>query len=279
VASLILLTNATLMAERHHKSYGDGFSFEIDSPYEEVLTVVREEVAAGIIHGTREYTNEEEVSGATPGKVADPFPAWRGEGEALYLSRTDTLAPAHFKDSADVGTLILRYLVQPSHTGTTHIDIHAAFVESAGHHHHPSDGTVEVAEFTEIVNKIKSAEAQRAEDDRRKKGQAEENRLAELHRLLNEEDTALRQEKEEVRQLSLRADQLRVQTQMQVKEEFAVLRAEPFAAAEQVEALQQHEVVTVLQRTPFWYHVRTQRNSDGWLHYLSLIPITAGTGD
>lgn len=131
------------------------FSITLPAPYSRVIDVVREVCSDGVIHGTEQYQSETGIPGADAVDSSSAFGPWKGPGEALYKARRKAIAPSHFEDSRDIGTVTLRYIVEAAGPDQTRLTIDAVFVEDSRHGRHLSQGMVEVAEFGEIAKKLK----------------------------------------------------------------------------------------------------------------------------
>jgi len=158
--ALILTGTLTAVA----RSRPERFSITLPAPYSSVLDAAREVSFDGVIHGAGQYESDKDISGADAADSSGAYVPWNGTGEALYKTRPKTIAPSHFEGSRDIGTISLRYIVEPAGSGLTRVTIDAVFVEDNGHGRHLSQGMVEVAEFAEIAKRLKelrAAEAQR----------------------------------------------------------------------------------------------------------------------
>lgn len=131
------------------------FTITLPAPYSRMIDVVREVCSDGVIRGTQQYDSETGITGADAVDSSSAFPPWKGPGEALYKVRRKALAPSHFENSRDIGTVALRYLVEAAGPDQTRLTIDAVFVEDSRHGRHLSQGMVEVAEFGEIARKLK----------------------------------------------------------------------------------------------------------------------------
>ena len=121
---LLVVASLPLHAREHHRKvraedYGVEFSTEISAPESEVLEAVQEIVNDGIIQGSKEYNQDKYIEHAEPASSSPLFPEWRGPGKVFYKVRTGVLAPLHFKESKDEGTLAVRYVVQPKDASKT----------------------------------------------------------------------------------------------------------------------------------------------------------------
>src|SRR2546428_6488827 len=119
----LLLLAAHQTHARKHEHYGEGFSVDLTQPYDEVLDVVQQVTNDGIIRGTYQYKGTNQLDGAESVKTSPAFPKWTGGGTVLYKVRPNTLAPEHFYQSGDKGTVAVRYIVQPAGPDSTQLRI------------------------------------------------------------------------------------------------------------------------------------------------------------
>lgn len=134
-----------------------------------MLKAVADVAADGIIHGTYAYEKDQTFTGANVSKTSAYYGKWTGAGKVFYKEYPDALAPRHFRESADMGTVYVRYVVDAVSAKRTHIQIDAIFVEDGRKKAHPSDGTVETSEFKEIqdrVREVQNGEQRTARDER-----------------------------------------------------------------------------------------------------------------
>jgi hypothetical protein len=144
--------------EKDGIQYGAGLIVNVPMPEDEVAQAVQEVVQNGIIRGTKEYNKDEFITGATPESVSRLFPAWTEGGKVFYKQRLHALDPRNFKDGGDVGTLTVRYVVQEQDEKSTVLRIDAVFVEDFRRTSHPSNGSVESAEYKDIHDHIEATE-------------------------------------------------------------------------------------------------------------------------
>src|SRR5208282_3144880 len=88
-----------------------------------------------------------------------------------YKVRLKALDPRNFKDGGDVGTLAVRYVVQAQGDKNTVLRIDAVFVEDFRRVSHPSNGSVESAEYKDIhdrLDALASMQEQTAEAEKEK---------------------------------------------------------------------------------------------------------------
>src|SRR6202166_239031 len=144
--------------EKDATQYGAGLIVNVPFSESEVAQVVQDVIQNGIIRGTKEYNKDEYISGAEPATSTHVFPEWTEGGKVFYKIRLKALDPRNFKDSSDVGTLAVRYVVQPQGDKNTVLRIDARFVEDFRHVSHPSNGSVEGAEYKDIHDHIDATE-------------------------------------------------------------------------------------------------------------------------
>ena len=145
-------------------SYGEGLIVNIPLPETEVEQVVEDVAQNGVIRGTKEYNKDEFVGGAKAADSSHVFPAWEQGGRVIYKVRTEALDPRNFKDSSDVGTLVVRYVVMPQGEKNTVLRINALFEEDFRRVVHQSNGSVETAEYKDIREHLDSIEVMKAQN-------------------------------------------------------------------------------------------------------------------
>lgn len=132
------------------RSYGEGLIVNIPMPEPQVAQVVADVAQNGVVRGTKEYIKDEYISGAKAASSSRVFPAWNEGGKVFYKVREQALDPWNFKAGGDLGTLVVRYVVQPQGEKNTVLRIDAVFAPQYRSTIHPSDGTVETAEYKDI---------------------------------------------------------------------------------------------------------------------------------
>lgn len=165
--ALLLVLSAAIPSGARKKdtvAYGEGLIVNVPLPEPEVARVVGDIAANGIIRGTKEYNKDEFVSGAQPETSSAVFPEWKQGGQVFYKVRTGALDPRGFKDSNDIGTLAVRYIVQPQGAKNTVLRIDALFKEDFKHVVHLSDGSVESNEYRDIQDHLDFLELMEKED-------------------------------------------------------------------------------------------------------------------
>jgi hypothetical protein len=136
--------------DKEKLSYGEGLITNIPMPESQVAQVVEDVSDNGVIRGTKEYNKDEFVSGAKAASTSRVFPDWTGGGKVFYKIREHAIDPRNFKDGGDVGTLVVRYVVQPQGDKNTVLRIDALFQEDFRRTVHQSDGSVENSEYKDI---------------------------------------------------------------------------------------------------------------------------------
>jgi hypothetical protein len=159
VGLVFLLAVALSLAGRTKDklTYGEGLVVNISLPASEVEQVVQDVTENGLIRGTKEYNKDEFVSGAKAVDSSNAFPPWKDAGKVFYKIREQAIDPRNFKDSGDVGTLVVRYVVIPQGKNTL-LRIDAVFEEDFRHTVHQSDGSVESNEYKDIREHLDAIE-------------------------------------------------------------------------------------------------------------------------
>jgi hypothetical protein len=145
-------------------SYGEGLIVSVPLAASEVEQVVQDVAQNGVIRGTKEYNKDEFVGGAKAATSSRVFPAWTEGGKVFYKVREHALDPRNFKDGGDVGTLVVRYVVQPQGEKNTVLRINALFEEDFRRVVHQSDGSVENSEYKDIREHVEALELMKKED-------------------------------------------------------------------------------------------------------------------
>jgi hypothetical protein len=272
--AIFLITLPASASQDDKKSGYESFVIELPAPEADVLKAVREAVSDDTVHGTLEYEKEPVLNGAEPAKSSDYYGPWKGPGQAFYKVRAKTVAPRHFKQSNDVGTITVRYVVQGINEKSTRLQIDAIFVEDGRRKAHPSDGSVETSEFKEIQEQLaaiqleqqKIAEAARLrEAQARVKASQPETREAAVARLESAQA--------EIRTLQQRIREMQHDIEVRVKEPGADLKSAPFQKAAKLLTLNAKSDVLVLIITEHWYGIETADGKRGWLSQDDVEPL------
>jgi hypothetical protein len=266
--------------ERDSLQYGAGFIINLPFPENDVAQVVEDVVQNGIIRGTKEYNKDQYVTGATRVSSSRLFPQWTDGGRVFYKQREHAVDPRNFKNSGDVGTLVVRYILQAQGAKNTVLHINALFVEDFRHTVHQSNGSVEEAEYADIHERLDKVGAMKAE-------------TAELQREKTARDSAFASAGESSSQLSPAAEasspgeglssqvrdpagstpqpaeervkQLRREVERTVKAPGAALKSAPFHTATTLRSLPTGMEVLVEITTAYWLGVETHDGQHGWV--------------
>ena len=297
-AIVLLVAAAAIPAEGREKKdvlvYGAGLIVNIPLPEPEVARVVEDLVANTIIRGTKEYNKDEYVTGAVAATSTSVFPAWTEGGKVFYKVRKQVVDPRGFKNSGDVGTLAVRYVVQPQGDNNTVLRLDAAFVEDFRHGVHPSDGSVESSEYKDIQDRLQAAELIKKETEEalreKQERQAKKNfGLGSDTVVLGTPSTNARTESvvgenmpeqtspspssampqtsayDPPVSLEQHVADLRRQVERSVKKPGAPLKSSPFHTASTLKSLEPGTEVLLLITTPYWYGIETHEGEHGWL--------------
>jgi hypothetical protein len=294
--------------EKDAIQYGAGLIINVPFPENEVTQVVQDVAQNGIIRGTREYNKDEYISGATPSTSTRVFKEWTEGGKVFYKVRLKALDPLNFKNGNDVGTLAVRYIVQPQGDKNSILRIDAVFVEDFRHVTHPSNGSVESAEYKDIhdrLDAIDSMKAQTVELEKEKQARVAA-RLADKDKSTSaalvdessssssssssvshvsqpdpapvqpEEAPAIADAPTSARPQTLeeRVAELRRLVERLVKAPGAPLRSAPFHTASTLQSLPAGSEVLIVITTPYWVGVETRDGQHGWIlrDQLELLP-------
>jgi uncharacterized small protein (DUF1192 family) len=243
-----------------------GFSGELAGSTTDVIQALNQVLEDQIIHGTHVFDKEPTLTGATVVASTPLFEPWPGPGRVFYKIRKDVVAPRHFRESEDMGTIAVRYVVNSADQNRTRIRIDAIFVETARRRLHPSDGTVESSEFKVIQEHLQAIQfaAQETADAKRRLESAELVRQTVI-RQREDETTRLAAAQSSVQDLEERISALRHEVERRVKAPGADLKAAPFRAAANVKTLAAYTEVVIVIVTPHWYGVETPDGQRGWM--------------
>lgn len=309
---LILGMSIQLSAREKGVQYGMGLIVNLPYPQTEVEQVVQDVAQNGIIRGTKEYNKDDYVSGAAAAKSTRVFAEWGEGGKVFYKVREHALDPRNFKGVGDVGTLAVRYVIQPQSDKNCVLHIDAAFVEDFRRNVHPSDGSVETAEYKDIHDRLEAIasmkaeakELERAKQDRLSKNFA--SKIETPHSEATGSSSVLQNEPATVpeaapvppappsaqpvetvsapvpnvvasttpQNLEDRVKDLRRRVERRVKTPGSALKSAPFHSASTLQPLPGGAEVLIVITTPYWYGVETHDGQHGWvpLDDLELLP-------
>jgi len=283
---VLVLTQALAAREKDATQYGAGLIVNVPYSEAEILQVIQDVVQSGLIRGTREYNKDEYMSGAEAATSTRAFPEWQEGGKVFYKIRQKAVDPWNFKDTSDVGTVAVRYVVQPQDDKHTILRIDAKFVEDYRHVSHPSNGSVESSEYKDIHDRLEQIElmkAQAAEANRVKQQAPSKPQIplkdepktpAEVswpNALVADTTPAKTAELEAVANipssasLEERVHELRKQVERIVKAPGAPLKMAPFHTASTLKSLSAGSEVLIVISTPYWFGVETHDGQHGWI--------------
>ena len=268
LAALLLLPLPGLASPkgRSQTSGSEGLEVVLEAPEADVFRAVEQVANDEIVHGTYVYEREKTLRGAVAETSSAYFGRWQGPVKTLYKVLNGALAPRHFKQSADIGTITVRYLVQAVSESRTRVHIAAVFVEDGRRKVHASDGSVEASEMKEIqdrVQQIKLEEERAAEAVKHR--QEQEATDAALARQREAEKARLLAEESAAQSLEERVSALRHEAVRLVIGPGADLKSAPFHGAVSLQALPTNTEVVILIVTPYWLGVETPEGHRGWV--------------
>ena len=269
--------------EKDTAQYGEGLIVNVPFPESEVTQAVEDVVQNGIIRGSKEYNKDDYITGAKALSSSRAFPAWTDGGKVFYKVRTNALDPRNFKNGGDVGTLTVRYVVQPQADTNTVLRIDAVFVELFRKTAHPSNGTVESSEYKDIHDHLEAMELmkkQTAEAEKEKAQQFAKNQrvaaasattaatIAQPAAVPEPLTDRIRQPQASAgspQTLEQHLQDLRRQVERVVKAPGAPLKSAPFHTASTLASLKQGTEILIVISTPYWYGVETHDGQHGWI--------------
>lgn len=242
-----------------------GLTQELSGTIDEVRAAVRAVVADQIIHGTKVFDKEPTLTGALAVDSTPLFPPSSNSDEVYYKIRKDAIAPRNFVESADQGTIGVRYIVIPD-GDRTRVHVDAIYVEGARRKVHASNGTVEKSELKEIKDQLEANQeaAQEAADARRRAKSAELVRQS-FTRQREDESTRLGNARTAEQQLNDQVHALHHELERRIKAPGADLKAAPFQSAATLKTLAAFSEVVIVIVTPHWLGVETPEGQRGWL--------------
>ena len=219
-----------------------------------------------IIHGTLVFDKEPILTGAESADSTPLFDPWTGTGEVYFKIRKNAIAPRHFLESGDQGTIAVRYVIIPVDANRTRVKIDALYQENGHRIVHASDGTVEKNEMKEIKDQLEALEeaAAQAADARRRETSSELVRQS-LIRQREDESTRFKNAESAQKDLEQQVNALHHELERRVKAPGADLKAAPFQSAASLKALSAYTDVVILIVTPHWLGVETPEGQRGWL--------------
>lgn len=282
IGAIVFLCAAAPLAAREKTDiqYGSGLVMNLPFPENEVAQVVADVAQNGIIRGTKEYNKDEYVTGAKAAVSTRVFSDRIGEGQVFYKLRLKALGPRNFRNSSDLGTLAVRYVVHAQDDKHTVLRIEARFVEDFRQTSHPSNGSVEAAEYKDIHDRLDSIELMKAETAAAEK--QKQDASAKRPVALTDSASGVQpansgaaddrpsgaapiETEPSTETLGQRLQELRRQVERLVKAPGAPLRAAPFHTASTLQSLPAGTEVLIVVTTSYWFGVETHDGRHGWM--------------
>lgn len=294
--SLSVAAQAVPRRDKDGAQYGAGLIVNVPFSEAEVVQVVQDVAQNGIIRGTKEYAKDEYVTGAHVAPATRVFPAWAEGGKVFYKVRLKALDPWNFKDSNDMGTLAVRYVVQGQDAAHTVLRIDARFVEDFRHISHASNGSVEGEEYKSIHDHLDALEVMKTQTaDANKKQEATAKLPAAILKDESSKDQSILVVPQTVpvipppaaarapepavspapaQSLEDHVKDLRHLAERLVKAPGAPLKSAPFHSASTLQSLSSGTEVLIVISTPYWLGVETHDGQHGWIlrDQLELLP-------
>jgi hypothetical protein len=262
-----LFPNSLAGSPSKERPLGPGITREFSATLEDLLQALHEVLEDQTIHGTVIYDKQPVLTGATVVDSTPLFEPWNHPGQVFYKIRKDAIAPRHFLDSADQGTIAVRYIVTNLGQERVRLHIDAIYIETTHRTPHISDGTVEASEAKVIedhLHAIQTTEQEALETIRRRES-ADLVRVTEL-RQREDEKTLLASAQSSAEDLEQQIKALRHELERRVKAPGIELKAAPFHSSASIATLAAYTEVVVVIVTPHWYGVELHDGQHGWIH-------------
>jgi hypothetical protein len=287
-----------------------GGAIEVSAALADAMKAVEEVAADPTIYGTYVYERDKTLSGARQVDSSSAFGKDVPEGKTFYKVVDDVLAPRHFKDAEDSGSITVRYVVRAVSPVAVSIRVDAVFIESARRAVHASEGAVESAEFGQVqqhLNRIQAREnealeaakdeaSETAGQEPREKGKLQAPSLPEVAPRPAEQApspaapvvSVVASEPApanapagdvpsaatgSIAELEQRVNRLRHQVEARIKQPGAPLKSAPFHTATTIQTVPGDSEVAVVILTPYWYGVQTTDGHTGWVQRSLLEPL------
>ena len=266
-ASLGSASTVGLPSSKGDSESKNAFMTDLSASEADVLQAVKEVVQDQVVHGTFQYANEKDMAGAHAAESASAFAHWTGPGTVFFKVADNVLSPRNFKNSNDLGTVTVRYIVQSVDPSTTSLRIESVFIETNRRTVHPSEGVVETAEYAAIQQRVQAIQFERKEaaDEQAQNEKQRAAKQAEAERAAREAGLSA-SAASSVQELEQRVEKLRHQVEAKVKLKDTPLKSAPYRSAATIQPLPANTEVVILILTPFWYGVETQDGHRGWIH-------------
>jgi hypothetical protein len=250
-----------------------GFNGSLDAPEAEALKAVAPIANDSVVYGTYSYEKEKQLKGAKPASSVKVFGDVPDDGKVFFKVLENVLAPRHFKETADLGTIYIRYIVQGTGPGTTAIHIDSLYVEKNRRRQHQSDGTVEQSEFQAIKDRLEKMQSDaKAINELAEKPSPSAPEATESgpRGSISEPVSAAVSSADE---LEKRVTDLKHRVEMRTAVGGAALKAAPYRTAATLQSLPAQTEVLVVVLTKYWYGVETTAGHKGWVHRSQAEPL------
>ena len=250
-----------------------GFNGSLDAPETEVLKAVAPIVNDPTVYGTYSYEREKVLKGAKPASAVKVFGDVPDDGKVFFKILENVLAPRHFKETADLGTIYIRYIVQGTGPGTTAVHIDALYVEKNRRRQHQSDGTVEQSEFQAIKDRL-----EKMQSDARAINDMAENRSPSAPAATEGGAGGSVPEPfsgaaSSANELEKRVTDLKHRVEVRTAAGGAALKAAPYRTAATLQSLPAQTEMLIVVLTKYWYGVETADGQKGWVHRSQAEPL------
>ncbi len=257
-----------------HRKTTVGFSIDLTSSPDTVTRIVKDVANDSVIRGTFMYAKDNDIDQADFKKTSEALPYANGPGQVFYKVKTKAISPAHFPAATDIGTITVRYVVEAVDPQRARLAIDAVFVTDAGHRIYASDGSIESAEFAEILTQLRALESPKIRHRAPQTNAVAQQETVGLQNTLMDEQSRLADAKASEAKLQERIKQLQFNTEGRVRSRAVPLKASPYNHASTVLTLDKGLTVTVLTTTKYWYRVRTSKGDEGWIYYAFIEPLS-----
>ena len=277
ILAMVGAASAPAVANSHNDE-PHGLLVQLAAPPAQVVKAVQQVTQDQIIHGTYSYEKERILYGAHSADAAHVFGVWKGPGKAYYKVANKVLSPRFFKDTEDIGTVSIRYVVQEVTANATTVQIDAVFVDARGVKH-PSLGNVESSEYAAIQQHLQTIQDSQRQAVEAKAAGAAGSTAPMLSSLDASPATPSAPGPDSsvagltVPELQKRVNSLRHAVELRVKESGAPLKSAPYQGAATLEPLPGAAEVVVEILTPYWYGVETEDGHRGWVYHSQLEPL------
>jgi hypothetical protein len=269
-----LFPHSSPILAQHKELMSPGIAREFLAPIGDVRQAVLSVQKDHIVHGTKVFDKEPILTDAEAVDSTSLFEPWSGPGEVYFKIREKAIAPRHFMDTGDQGTIGVRYVIIPVTDLRTRVKVDAVYIETAHKVVHPSDGTVEKAEMQEIKEALDSLQQAAADAaDARRRAMSAELVHQSYARQREEETSRLSNAQTSEKEMQQEITSLRHEIERRVKAPGADLKAAPFESATNLKTLSAFTEVVILIITPHWLGVETPEGQRGWLPNEKLEPL------